>query len=114
MAHQLGISTATFSKYRRIIKLSDDTVKLISELLDDKTITFEAAYLISKLKEKEHNELLKYAVKHKDYKLKMDELRRLSKPLEKGYILPRIGINEYFELRKKKNRNIESSLLKLY
>lgn len=105
MARRLGISTATFSKYRRIIKLPSETVKLISQLLDDKIITFEAAYLISKLKENDRDDLLGYAVKNKDCKFKMDKLRRLSKPLEKGSLRPLIGINEYFEIRKKGQEN---------
>jgi len=49
MARRLGISTATFSKYRSIIKLADDLVKSIASLLDQKMITFEAAYKISGL-----------------------------------------------------------------
>lgn len=111
MARQLGISTATFSKYRRIIKLPDDTVKTIGQLLDDKTITFEAAYLISNVEEKQLNDLLEYAIKNKDsQKIKLDMLKQLSKPLKKGWVRPRIDINEYFELRKKRTVEIKPRL----
>ena len=111
MARQLGISTATFSKYRRIIKLPDDTVKTIGQLLDNKTITFEAAYLISNVEEKQLNDLLKYAIKNKDsQKIKLDMLKQLSKPLKKGWVRPRIDINEYFELRKKRTVEIRPRL----
>ena len=50
MARRLGISTATFSKYRRIIKLPDETLEPLIQLLDQKCITFEAAYIISGVK----------------------------------------------------------------
>lgn len=49
MAQQLGISTATFSKYRSILKLSEELVEAIAQLLDENRISFEAAYRISQL-----------------------------------------------------------------
>lgn len=108
MACQLGISTATFSKYRSIIKLPDDTVKSIAQLLDNKTITFEAAYLISKLNEEQRNDILTYAVKNKESKkIKIDKLRQLSKPKRKGFIKIRITTGECFELRKKRTRMVK-------
>lgn len=53
MARQLGISTATLSKYRRIIKLPYEMVTKIAHLLDGKKISFEAAYLISDLEDED-------------------------------------------------------------
>lgn len=47
MSNRLGISTATLSKYRRIIKLPDDLLRSLEQLLDEKRITFEAAYTIA-------------------------------------------------------------------
>lgn len=58
MARQLGISTATLSKYRRIIKLPDEMVTKIAHLLDGKKISFEAAYLISDLEDEDIRLLL--------------------------------------------------------
>lgn len=111
MARQLGISTATFSKYRRIIKLPEDTLKIIGQLLDDKTITFEAAYLISNVEENRLNDLLEYAIKNKaSQKIKMDMMKQLSKPLKKGWVRPRFEINEYFELRKKRTGKLKPRL----
>lgn len=49
MSRRLGIATATLSKYRSIIKLPDDLVDVLARLLDEKRITFEAAYRISGL-----------------------------------------------------------------
>ena len=106
MARQLGISTATFSKYRRIIKLPENTLKIIGQLLDDKTIPFEAAYLLSNLKEKDRDELLEYAKNNKKYKIKLQQLRLLSNAKRKKHIIPQIGVKEYFELRKTKPKMI--------
>ena len=50
MAQCLGISTATFSKYRRIIQLPDALVQTLARLLDEKKITFEDAYIISNMR----------------------------------------------------------------
>lgn len=49
MACRLGISTATLSKYRSIIKLLDDLIESLGRLLDQKKISFEVAYLMSRL-----------------------------------------------------------------
>lgn len=102
MARCLGISTASFSKYRRISQLPDKEIKSICQLLDDKAITFEAAYLISRVEKKIRNDLLAYAIKNKDHKkINMDDLKELAKPVKKGYIRPIYNISEYFESRKK-------------
>lgn len=50
MAQRLGISTATFSKYRRIIQLPDDLVQTLARLLDEKKTTLEDAYIISNMR----------------------------------------------------------------
>ena len=50
MAYRLGISTATYSKYRRIIKLPDELLDLIVRFLEEKKITFDAAYVISNMR----------------------------------------------------------------
>jgi len=53
MAEQLGISSSTFERYRSIAKLDDDTLDIISVMLDEKRLSFMAAYRISQLKLKE-------------------------------------------------------------
>ena len=50
MSNRLGISTATLSKYRRIIKLPDDMLLSVVQLLEEKRITFDAAYRIANLR----------------------------------------------------------------
>lgn len=52
MTRQPGISTAAFSKYRRILKPPEDTLKITGQLPDDETITFEASRLISNIEKK--------------------------------------------------------------
>ena len=79
MAKSLGISTATFSKYRRIIKLPDNLIESIAVLLDKKRITFEAAYIISDMRDTDIKILLegidRYPQKEVDLK-KIKELPR--------------------------------------
>lgn len=75
MAHRLGIATATLSKYRSIIKLPDDLVESLAQLLDEKRITFEAAYRISGLKPCEAKMLVDYINGSPDKKIDMDKLK---------------------------------------
>lgn len=77
MSRQLGISTATFSKYRRIAKLPDELLQSIAQLLDEKRITFEAAYLIANLMDFDINCLIEGIIKNPDKILDLDELKRL-------------------------------------
>lgn len=78
MARRLGISTATLSKYRRIIKLSDDLVEAIARLLDDKKITFEAAYIISNMREVDIRILIDGINRYPDRKLDLKIVRKLT------------------------------------
>lgn len=77
MARRFGISTATLSKYRRIIKLPDDLLESIAKLLDDKRITFEAAYIISSIRDCDIKELLKEITQYPDKKLDLEKLKKL-------------------------------------
>lgn len=77
MACRLGISTATLSKYRKIIHLSDDIVETIGRLLDQKLITFEAAYRISGLRDCEIKLLMNYIENSPDKKIDIDKLKLL-------------------------------------
>lgn len=77
MARRLGISTATLSKYRRIIKLPADLVESIAQLLDERKITFEAAYIISNMREIDIRFLIEGLEKYPDRKLDLNMLKRL-------------------------------------
>lgn len=77
MAHRLGISTATFSKYRRIIKLPDELLDSLVSLLDEKRITFEAAYVISNMRDIDIRILLDGINKYPDKKLDLKKLKEL-------------------------------------
>lgn len=77
MARRLGIATATLSKYRSITKLSDNFIDSISQMLDQKKITFEFAYRISKLKEIEIEWILNYICKSSGKKIDINNLKNL-------------------------------------
>ena len=77
MARRLGISTATLSKFRRIIKLPDDLISSMAQLLDEKKITFEAAYRISNMREVDIKLLMEGITKYPDRKLDLKKLKEL-------------------------------------
>ena len=77
MADTLGISTATLSKYRSIIKLPDELTDSIVRLLDEKRITFEEAYRISKLRNVDIQILVDCMDKSADKKIDMERLKAL-------------------------------------
>lgn len=79
MAKSLGISPATFSKYRRIIKLPDNLLKLISELLDKRRITFEEAYAISNMRYIDIKILLDGINRYLDKKVDLKKIKELSR-----------------------------------
>lgn len=87
MSRRLGIATATLSKYRSIIKLPDDLVDVLARLLDEKKITFEAAYWTSRLTP--HNakilvECIEESPNTKVDLVKLKELCPRSKKAEEG------------------------------
>lgn len=95
MAHRLGIATATLSKYRSIIKLPDDLIESLARLLDEKRITFEAAYRISGLKPCEVKILVDYLNGSPDKKIDIDKLKAVcSRSKNTIAIQPRKQIRE--------------------
>lgn len=91
MAQQLGISTATFSKYRSILKLSEELVEAIAQLLDENRISFEAAYRISQLTDYDAKVLVRRLQEssERELKLDMDKLKKYAaKNISPGYIQP--------------------------
>lgn len=77
MARSLGISTATLSKFRRIIKLPDDLLKPISQLLDERKLTFEAAYIISDMRVVDIKTLLDGINRYPDKKVDLKKIKEL-------------------------------------
>lgn len=77
MSRRLGISTATLSKYRRIIKLPDSLLQSIAQLLDEKRIIFEAAYTISNMRNRDIIWLLEGLERHPDRIPDLKKLRGL-------------------------------------
>ena len=77
MAHSLGISPATFSKYRRIIKISDRLLETIAKFLDQKRISFEVAYRISGWEESDIKLFVEYIGKSRNRKIDMDKFKEL-------------------------------------
>lgn len=91
MAQQLGISTATFSKYRSILKFSEELVEAIAQLLDENRISFEAAYRISQLTDYDAKVLVRRLQEssERELKLDMDKLKKYAaKNISSGYIQP--------------------------
>lgn len=79
MARGLGISTATLSKYRRIIKLPKELLDPLVRLLDEKRITFEAVYVISNMRDVDIRFLIGGINKYPDRKLDLKTLKNLPK-----------------------------------
>lgn len=77
MADRLGIATATLSKYRRIGKLPDDLMEILARMLDEKTITFEAAYWMSGLKPWEIKTLAGFIDRSPDKSIDLGKLKVL-------------------------------------
>lgn len=95
MARRLGISTATLSKYRSIIKLPDDLLQSIARLLDEKRITFEAAYIISRKRDFDIELLLERLEKKPDLIIDMDKLKVLpNKSVEEPGVICPISKNQ--------------------
>jgi len=80
MSVRLGVATATFSKYRRIIKLEErednilqNPVSILAEHLDGKKLNLEAAYRISQIKSEDIKTVLGWLVKNPKVELKGEE-----------------------------------------
>lgn len=77
MARCLGISTALFSRYRSIIKLPDNIVNRITQKLDERAITFDAAYVLSKFEVENINVIIDYLDKNGNVKINIKELKKM-------------------------------------
>lgn len=97
MARNMGIATATLSKYRSIIKLPDNLIEALAQLLDEKEITFEVAYRISGLKPRDIEWLVKHIGRTSSVKIdlaKLKELCALSKEIDKQEISRQLSHDE--------------------
>ena len=89
MARRMGIATATLSKYRSILKLSDDIIQMMARMLDEKKLSFEAAYRISQIDSQAIELLLKMLDKSSDMKPDIDKLKlRAKESKDADTILP--------------------------
>ena len=77
MARCLGISTALFSRYRSIIKLPDNVVERLASKLDERVITFDIAYTLSKVKIENINVVLDYMDKNNNVKINTNVIKEL-------------------------------------
>jgi len=78
--------------------LPDELIKSIAQLLDQKMITFEAAYKISRLKSSDIENIIKHIESYPDQKMNSDKLKTLcakSKKMEAG-TLPKNEIEAIF------------------
>jgi len=99
IADRLGIATATLSKYRSIGKLPDDVIEVLARMLDERKISFEAAYRMSGLKSCEIKMLAKYIDNSPNMKIDLDRLKILcTRSKGKGVglipVLPRAVLRE--------------------
>lgn len=96
MARRLGISTATFSKYRRIIKLPDEVLEDLIQLLDEKRITFDAAYIISGMKKLDAKRFISHlAGKPSSWKVDLAKLKELQKKSNSESLPIYLSVEEY-------------------
>lgn len=118
MARRLGISTATLSKYRSIVKLDDSIIEALARMLDEKQITFEVAYRLSRFNGKDVKMLVEFIEKASDRKVDLVKLKELfaqRKGPSEGNMLPmlaRARMNEILmpnELRHMKPIHNDSS-----
>lgn len=77
MARRLGISTATLSKYRSIVKLDDAVIEALARMLDKKQITFEVAYRLSRFNDKDVKRLVEFIEEASDRKVDLVKLKEL-------------------------------------
>lgn len=98
MADVLGISTATLSKYRSIVKLPDELTDSIVRLLDEKRITFEEAYMISKLRNVDIQILVKYINRDLGRRIDINKLKELCARRKGKALFPVLSRNEIKEI----------------
>ena len=96
MARSLWISTATLSKYRRIIKLSDKFLEPLARLLDEKKITFEMAYIIANMRESEIELFIEYRDKYPDRKIDLEKLKKLPPKNDQSAPITKERVREVF------------------
>jgi len=97
MAHRLGIATATLSKYRSIIKLPDDVIKSLAKMLDERKITFEVAYRLSRFNTTDAKMLVEFIEKSSSRKVDLEKLKELCvrrKEPGEGKFLPMLTRDE--------------------
>lgn len=98
MADVLGISTATLSKYRSIVKLPDELTDSIVGLLDEKRITFEEACMISKLRNVDIQILVKYINRDSGRRIDINKLKELCARRKGKALFPVLSRNEIKEI----------------
>ena len=70
MARKLGISPAAFSQYRKILRLEDEMIDDLCELLESGRLSFPGAYRIAQLKGEEGRITISLLKKNPKYVLK--------------------------------------------
>lgn len=83
VAGWIGIHKSTFDKYMRIIRLPDELLQSIAYLLDEKKITFEAAYYISNMMDADIYSLIRDINKYPDGELDLDKVKNSPKRNDK-------------------------------
>lgn len=76
-AASIGISTATFSRYRSMVQLPDDAMELMAHLLDAKLLTINEAYKLSMVEFGQARKLLQLLEDNPDMRVDLEQLKEL-------------------------------------
>ncbi|MFP3153594.1 ParB N-terminal domain-containing protein [Lachnospiraceae bacterium ZAX-1] len=71
MAKQLGISPTAFERYRSLAKLDENTITTLCQMMDEKRISFSAAYRFSQLKPEEITAVVNLLEDNAEMKIKL-------------------------------------------
>lgn len=75
-AASIGISSATLSRYRSMVKLDDESVILMARLLDEKRLTFAEAYQVSLLDPRQASILLTCLEEDPEKRIDIDKVKK--------------------------------------
>ena len=76
-AKEIGISTATLSRYRSMVSLPDESLEQMAKLMDKRLLTFEEAYRLSLMDFTACKVLLEVCEKNPDKRIDLTRLREL-------------------------------------
>lgn len=76
-AKEIGISTATLSRYRSMVKLPDESLERMARLMDERLLTSEEAYQLSRLDFAQVKILLELCEENPDKRIDVEQVKML-------------------------------------